>query len=239
MEINESLLNSNANSEKVMETNFVFSDQSYEVVSKNASWPVNEDHGRVGTNEPSPSKTTERPYVTLLKDSELESTTVADNQKQIGFTSGHQNNFGVPIEEDARILKKILEDELIRVRNGTTTPRMSTTNGNEYRTKVSPTLPLITRTQSTTTERLNVSRSVNEKCVSTSLPLCREVLPYDLTQNSSSPMTDEETVLFKYLIDSRCSSRAAQFICSVFEPECRPASDAQSLPPCKRFCKCK
>lgn len=169
---------------------------------------------------------------------EPESTTSGVSwQKQYGFTSGHQNNFGVPIEEDARILKR-LNDELIRIHNGTTTARISTTTL-EYKTKVSPTLPLITKSDESATEQLNITNLENDRCVSTSLPLCRGVLHYDLTINSTQGMTDEETILFKYLLDSRCSSRAAQFMCSLFEPECRPSFMADTLPPCKRFCKCK
>lgn len=169
-------------------------------------------------------------------DTEPESSTGDALQKQYGFTSGHQNNFGVPIEEDSRILKR-LNDQLQRIHNGTTTPRVSTTT-DEYRTKVSPTLPLIRKTPETSTERLNISHMTNEQCVSTSLPLCRGVLHYDLTTQGSQGMSNEETVLFKYLLDSRCSSRAAQFMCSLFEPECRPAVMSDTLPPCKRFCKC-
>lgn len=168
----------------------------------------------------------------------IATSTTDPSQKQFGFTSGHQNSFGVPIEEDERVLKR-LNDELIKFHNGTTTPRMSTTT-NEYRTKVSPTLPLIRKTPESTTERLNnLTRLDNDKCVSTSLPLCRGVLHYDLTAQSSQGMSAEETVLFKYLIDSRCSSRASQFMCSLFEPECRPVAMSDTLPPCKRFCKCE
>lgn len=162
------------------------------------------------------------------------STTGDSTQKQYGFTSGHQNNFGVPIEEDARILKR-LNDELMRIHNGTTTPRMTTTT-DEYRTKVSPTLPLINRGHDSTTERLNTSRLVNEKCISTSI--CRGIVHYDLTTEGQG-VSPEEQVLFKYLLDSRCSARAAQFMCSLFEPECRPIGMSDALPPCKRFCKCK
>lgn len=36
-----------------------------------------------------------------------------DTMKVLGFTSGHQNNFGVPIEEDERMLK-MLDEELLK-----------------------------------------------------------------------------------------------------------------------------
>lgn len=71
-----------------------------------------------------------------------------------GFTSGHQNNFGVPIEEDERILR-MLNDQLIRReknRNGSDI-YTTTTDGYAYRTRVSPTLPVI-NAMDRTTERL-------------------------------------------------------------------------------------
>lgn len=74
-----------------------------------------------------------------------------------GFTSGHQNNFGVPIEEDERILR-MLNEQLIRRekdRNGSDI-LTTTTDGYAYRTRVSPTLPVINK-HDTTTERLTAN----------------------------------------------------------------------------------
>lgn len=71
-----------------------------------------------------------------------------------GFTSGHQNNFGVPIEEDERVLR-MLNEQLIRReknRNGSDL-YTTTTDGYAYRTRVSPTLPII-NAMDPTTERL-------------------------------------------------------------------------------------
>lgn len=71
-----------------------------------------------------------------------------------GFTSGHQNNFGVPIEEDERVLR-MLNEQLIRReknRNGSDI-YTTTTDGYAYRTRVSPTLPVI-NAMDRTTERL-------------------------------------------------------------------------------------
>lgn len=65
-----------------------------------------------------------------------------------GFTSGHQNNFGVPIEEDERILR-ILNAQLMNS-NSNDKELASTTDLNVYRTKVSPTLPILNRFVSTT-----------------------------------------------------------------------------------------
>ena len=231
---------------------------NYQEMSKNGSWvtanrtkEISFDSGKSINNTatvqwPFTTTTTRTPMVTDDKhagsnviSSTTTTTTNPTTQQtvQYGFTSGHQNNFGVPIEEDERILKR-LNDELIRIHNGTTTPRMATTT-NEYRTKVSPTLPLLRKSPESTTERLNVSGLVNDKCVSTSIPLCVGVLHYDLTTNNTQGLSAEEEVLFKYLLDSRCSSRAAQFMCSLFEPECRPTVMSETLPPCKRFCKCE
>lgn len=254
MEINESLLNT----DKAIESNIFLREMNYQEMHHNVTWlhEANDTQKRANNSGAASSinKTSavQRPYSptnlptttfqgqqehSLSTDVALETSTGDTLQKQFGFTSGHQNNFGVPIEEDARILKR-LNDELQRIHNGTTTPRVSTTT-DEYRTKVSPTLPLIRKTPESSTERLNLSRLTNDECVSTSLPLCRGVLHYDLTTLSTQAMSDEETVLFKYLLDSRCSSRAAQFMCSLFEPECRPAVMSDTLPPCKRFCKCE
>lgn len=158
-----------------------------------------------------------------------------DTLQQFGFTSGHQNNFGVPIEEDERILK-LLNEELIRIQNGTTTPRLiSTTLSENYRTKVSPTLPLIKKFEHTT----ETLKAIDEgTCMSTSLPLCKGILHYDLTINRTNTLSSQESEHFKYLIDSQCSARTPQFICSLKEPECRP-SKMGILQPCKRFCKCE
>lgn len=262
MEINESLLSS----DRIAESNILLRNQNYQDTSKNTSWLNMSPQNDSGTFKNTNRSSVQRPPYTTIITSETEKfdleTKTEDSLQQHGFTSGHQNNFGVPIEDDERILK-ILNDELVRLHNGTTTPRMSTTNRDEYRTKVSvteaisrccnlwsrfiiypkvsPTLPRTT--EESVTERWNVSRSANEsECVSTSLPLCRGVMHYDLTSSqngTSAGLTEEETVLFKYLLDSRCSTRAAQFMCSLFEPECRPVAESETLPPCKRFCKCK
>lgn len=75
-----------------------------------------------------------------------------------GFTSGHQNNFGVPIEEDERILRMLNEEMVNSQRKAnksqSTTLIASTTDLNMYRTKVSPTLPILQKSDATTTERI-------------------------------------------------------------------------------------
>lgn len=80
-----------------------------------------------------------------------------DTLKQFGFTSGHQNNFGIPIEEDERILRMLNEEILNSQEKFQQNDRnsMSTaTDSNLYQTKVSPTLPILPKIDSITTERL-------------------------------------------------------------------------------------
>lgn len=174
-----------------------------------------------------------------------------------GFTSGHQNSFGVPIEEDERMLR-VLNEQLLQQsqtqQSSTTDSTMTTLLG---RTHVSPTLPNL-RSLAVTTERLSAFNQQHKEhdaslssssmstasgddegiCESSALPLCRSVLPYDLTsaEHSRSNLTRLDVEHFKYLVESRCSPRAHEFICSVLQPECRPERMG-ILQPCKRSCK--
>ncbi|XP_053681334.1 uncharacterized protein LOC128732189 [Anopheles nili] len=155
-----------------------------------------------------------------------------------GFTSGHQNNFGVPIEEDERLLHK-LNDQLMqleRQREKNVTIPSATTDSSLYRTKVSPTLPILSRFEITTEGLRRFNISEEGVCQSTSLPLCRGVLPYDLTIPSNRKLSPLEYEHFQYLINSKCSVRVAEFVCLVLEPECRPTRMG-TLTPCKRICK--
>ncbi|XP_053657960.1 uncharacterized protein LOC128707039 [Anopheles marshallii] len=155
-----------------------------------------------------------------------------------GFTSGHQNNFGVPIEEDERLLRK-LNDQLMQLEHkrekNVTTPS-ATTDSSLYRTKVSPTLPILSRFEITTEglKRFNISEE--GICQSTSLSLCRGILPYDLTVSTNRQLSPLEHDHFQYLINSKCSVRVAEFVCLLLEPECRPTRMG-TLAPCKRICK--
>lgn len=68
--------------------------------------------------------------------------------KFFGFTSGHQNNFGVPIEEDERMLRMLNEQlRLAAEKDPTRGPSSvtSTTDSNLHQTRVSPTLPILNR----------------------------------------------------------------------------------------------
>lgn len=77
--------------------------------------------------------------------------------ENFGFTSGHQNNFGVPIEEDERILR-MLNEEMIKSQqkqNQSGDYQISqTTDANVYHTRVSPTLPNLKKLFATT-ERIH------------------------------------------------------------------------------------
>ncbi|XP_035904115.1 uncharacterized protein LOC118508439 isoform X2 [Anopheles stephensi] len=112
----------------------------------------------------------------------------------------------------------------------------ATTDSSLYRTKVSPTLPILSRFEITTEglKRFNISEE--GICQSTSLPLCRGVLPYDLTVSTNRQLSALEYDHFQYLINSKCSVRVAEFVCLVLEPECRPTRMG-TLAPCKRICK--
>ncbi|XP_035786156.1 uncharacterized protein LOC118463601 isoform X2 [Anopheles albimanus] len=125
--------------------------------------------------------------------------------------------------------------EVLQRQKNVTIPS-ATTDASLYRTKVSPTLPILSRFEITTEglKRFNVSEE--GVCQSTSLPLCRGVLPYDLTVPNNHRLSALEYEHFQYLINSKCSIRVAEFVCLVLEPECRPTRMG-TLTPCKRICK--
>lgn len=74
--------------------------------------------------------------------------------ENFGFTSGHQNSFGIPIEEDERVLRMLNHQML------SSQPKLNeseeylllsiTTDANIHQTKVSPTLPNIKKNFATT-----------------------------------------------------------------------------------------
>lgn len=76
--------------------------------------------------------------------------------ENFGFTSGHQNSFGVPIEEDERVLR-MLNHQLASQNNEPKLQQSNdfllidiTTDANVHQTKVSPTLPNIKKNFATT-----------------------------------------------------------------------------------------
>lgn len=52
----------------------------------------------------------------------------------------------------------------------------------------------------------------------------------------SKSITPQDLEHFQYLIESKCSKRSHEFVCSILEPECRPERMGPLLP-CKRICK--
>ncbi|XP_030383813.1 mucin-5AC [Scaptodrosophila lebanonensis] len=172
----------------------------------------------------------------------------------IRFTSGHQNSFGVPIEHDTRMLQ-LLKDLLSKQTTTTSPTTTTTTPASNVRplTRVSPTLPppspaggkptaSMTTTMSSSAaggggNNGNGNNGNSGLCYSTTLPMCRGVLDYDLTYNeSAAPRDSLAMAAYEQLINANCSARSVEFICAALEPECRPSHIGQ-LPPCRRICK--
>ncbi|XP_013109570.2 uncharacterized protein LOC106088543 [Stomoxys calcitrans] len=151
----------------------------------------------------------------------------------VRFTSGHQNSFGIPIEDDERILRLI---------NGLFPSRESSTNAHTVAAtaaaKVSPTIPPVINNKPTAPMASGnaKSTSLDNRCYSTSLGMCQGVLEYDLTYNVSTQVLQTDLNDYHSLVQSNCSARSVEFICAVLEPECRP-SHIGILPPCRRICK--
>ncbi|XP_041975463.1 atrial natriuretic peptide-converting enzyme-like isoform X2 [Aricia agestis] len=140
--------------------------------------------------------------------------------KDVKFTSGHSKVFGLSIEE-AEHMK-------------------STTQHSLYNTRVSPTLPTWRNIKEPTTKKYpDGLNNLDVQCRSTSVPLCRGILPYDL---AGPPVTMGRTTVssllpqLEYLIQTNCSERAIHFVCALLEPECSPQPNLQKLP-CYNFCK--
>ncbi|XP_061390789.1 uncharacterized protein LOC133326126 [Musca vetustissima] len=180
------------------------------------------------------------------KDFHLESTTMAEESTTmisegaafvpanvLRFTSGHQNSFGVPIEEDERILRLI--DGLFPGH----VPPLTTAAYVESMTKVSPTIPPVRHSKPTDPMMLTATKSTNtldNRCYSTSLQMCQGVLEYDLTYNISGHTMPPDLKDYQLMVNSNCSARSVEFICAVLEPECTP-THIGFLPPCRRICK--
>ncbi|XP_014255508.1 uncharacterized protein LOC106670029 isoform X2 [Cimex lectularius] len=79
-------------------------------------------------------------------------------------------------------------------------------------------------------------------CHSPQLQICRGVIPWDLTSIPSLPGINTMESLrdampyFELILDSGCSPRSRQFLCSLLEPECRPLGQLVT-PPCRSLCK--
>ncbi|KAH8403226.1 hypothetical protein KR222_008210 [Zaprionus bogoriensis] len=151
----------------------------------------------------------------------------------IRFTSGHQNSFGVPIEQDKRMLQ-LLKELLPK-------PQSTPPANVHLLTRVSPTLPPPSGVSGRPTEAMTTtpSSSTASGCISTALPMCRGVLDYDLTYSNvrnGAPRDATSMEAYEQLIGANCSARAVEFVCGALEPECRPSHIGQ-LPPCRRICK--
>lgn len=111
---------------------------------------------------------------------------------------------------------------------------------------VSPTLPprlsLVHRVTPTPTPEA----PADDECESPRLPLCRGLLPYDLTlARPSVPQVpalrspaDLHAALpyFELVAQSGCSARVRAFLCPLLEPECVPRA-VQPRRPCRRLCR--
>ncbi|XP_073821109.1 uncharacterized protein [Musca autumnalis] len=200
---------------------------------------------KLSTVEYSMSKGT-NPWDKQRKDSLQESLTLIDETttmtseaaafvpaKVFRFTSGHQNSFGIPIEEDERILR------LIDGLSPSHVPPPSTAATAESIVKVSPTIPPVTQNKPTTPMMPAFTKAVttsDNRCYSTSLSMCQGVLEYDLTYNLSTQVRPTDLADYQLMVNANCSARSVEFICAVLEPECRP-SHIGILPPCRRICK--
>ncbi|XP_054083346.1 uncharacterized protein LOC105216648 [Zeugodacus cucurbitae] len=144
-----------------------------------------------------------------------------------GF-NGHQNSFGVPIEEGHRIL---------RLFNKGLSPDQPFIPTTKSLAKVSPTIPPLPKFKPTHAMSSGFRTTAQDNgCYSTTLPMCQGVLDYDLTYNSTTKLQFNDQQAFQQLVASNCSARALEFICVTLEPECRP-SHIGILPPCRRICK--
>ncbi|KAJ1531937.1 hypothetical protein ONE63_000577 [Megalurothrips usitatus] len=113
---------------------------------------------------------------------------------------------------------------------------------------VSPTLPprlsLVHRVTPTPTP--TPEGPADDDCESPRLPLCRGLLPYDLTlARPSVPQVpalrtaaDLHAALpyFELVAQSGCSARVRAFLCPLLEPECVPRG-VQPRRPCRRLCR--
>ncbi|KDR21560.1 Low-density lipoprotein receptor-related protein 4 [Zootermopsis nevadensis] len=109
------------------------------------------------------------------------------------------------------------------------------------RSPVYPTLPSSTSVLHNVSEILHHNES-ESLCFSPHLTMCRGTLPYDLTTLPLVPgiskLADLDAALpyFELIVESGCSARARQFVCSILEPECRPEGETLP-PPCHKACK--
>lgn len=103
-------------------------------------------------------------------------------------------------------------------------------------------LPVMNSDVSPGTVQLISFFAISGNCHSPQLAMCRGVIPWDLTSVPSLPgITSLESLkeampYFELIIESGCSPRARQFLCSLLEPECMPLGSSVT-PPCRTVCK--
>ncbi|XP_055855704.1 uncharacterized protein LOC129918960 [Episyrphus balteatus] len=208
------------------------SNQKYEELIP--STKIQSPYGQGSTGESKPITRVQIPYGQESGREKETTNNQTEGIKVIGFTSGHQNNFGIPIEEDERILR-LLNDELSKLERQT--EHSNAVSRTESSLIVSPTVPqIIHEVQEYVTPSSRPFEDI--QCQSTSLPMCRGILQYDLTSSNAKSLylSPTELDVFETLITSNCSTRAIEFVCASLEPECRP-TQIGILQPCKRICK--
>lgn len=83
-----------------------------------------------------------------------------------------------------------------------------------------------------------------EKCEKISVPLCRRVLPYNLTRFPNL-LGDPNQLLVNRSIQhygplvqqANCSKHAVFFLCSFYLPICLPGIEEDVIKPCRSLCK--
>ncbi|XP_049955960.1 uncharacterized protein LOC126473142 isoform X1 [Schistocerca serialis cubense] len=111
------------------------------------------------------------------------------------------------------------------------------------RSPVFPTLPTTPSKESRVEGPVNENFTESEGlCFSPRLEMCQGVLPYDLTTLPLVPginqVADLDAALpyFEMILESGCSNRGRQFICSLLEPACQPMGNNVLLP-CRKACR--
>lgn len=83
------------------------------------------------------------------------------------------------------------------------------------------------------------------KCEKISIPLCRRVLPYNLTRfpnavgDQSQALANRSIELYRSLLQrANCSQHAVFFMCSFYLPICLPGIEEEKvIKPCRSLCK--
>ena len=84
-----------------------------------------------------------------------------------------------------------------------------------------------------------------QRCEKISIPLCRRVLPYNLTRfpnaagDQSQALANRSIELYRSLMQhANCSKHAVFFMCSFYLPICLPGIEEEKIiKPCRSLCK--